>query len=91
MGMNGFITEHGTKLYGGLTSFFGTVGGLVTTGAFNELLTKPQVGWLGIVCTVATAVLGAMTMARGWSNTAQVKVAQAMESAINASPPETKP
>ena len=51
--MNGFINEHGTKLYGALTSFFGTVGGLVTTGAFDELLTKMQVGWLGIICTVA--------------------------------------
>ncbi len=81
-----FFTEHGTKIYGALTTLFGTVGGLVTTGAFNELLSKPAIGWLGIVCTVATAVIGAMTLSRGFTNSAQVKVAEAMQAAINATP-----
>lgn len=83
-----YMTEHGTKIYGGLTSFFGTVGGLVTTGAFNELLTKPQIGWLGIVCTVSTAVLGALTMARGFNNSTAEKVAEAMHTAIKTQPPQ---
>lgn len=81
-----FLEQHGTKLYGAATTFFGTVGGLVTTGAFNELLSKPAIGWLGIVCTVSTAVLGAMTLSRGFTNSAQIKVAEAMQSAINATP-----
>jgi hypothetical protein len=89
--MNGFINEHGTKLYGGLTAFFGTLQGLVTTGAFNALLTPADVAWLGIICALATAVLGGMTMARGFNNSAQVKVAEAMQNAINATPPEQKP
>lgn len=83
-----FIEEHGTKLYGAATTFFGTVGGLVTTGAFSELLSKPAIGWLGIVCTVSTAVLGAMTLSRGFTNSATAKVAEAMQTAINATPGE---
>lgn len=86
--MKEFIDEYGTRLYGGLTTLFGSVGGLVTTGAFNELLTKPAIGWLGIVCTVSTAVLGAMTMSRGFTNDGKIKIAQAMQSAINATPAE---
>lgn len=86
-----FFSEHGTKIYGALTTLFGTVGGLVTTGAFNELLTKVQIGWLGIICTVATAVLGAMTLSRGFNNSTAEKVAAAMETAIKAQlPQETK-
>lgn len=82
------IQEHGTKIYGGLTSFFGTVGGLVTTGAFDKLMSEPAVGWLGIVCTVSTAVLGGMTMARGFNNSTAEKVAAAMQTAIKAEPPK---
>lgn len=83
-----FFDDHGTKIYGALTTFFGTVGGLVTTGAFNELLVKSQIGWLGITCTVATAVLGALTMQRGFNNTAQVRIAEAMQTAIRSTPPQ---
>jgi hypothetical protein len=86
--MDTLINRHGTKIYGALTSFFGTVGGLVATGAFNELLSKQGVGWLGITCSVATAVLGGMTAARGFNNTARVEVARAMETAIKADPPK---
>jgi hypothetical protein len=82
-----FIAEHGTKLYGGLTSFFGIVGGLVTTHAFDKLLTETQIGWLGIVCTVSTAVLGGMTAARGFNNSTAERVATAMETAIKFQPP----
>lgn len=87
-----FFSEHGTKLYGGLTALFGTVGGLVTTGAFRQdpdpLLSAVSNGWVGIICTVATAVLGAMTLARGFNNSTQEKVASAMETAIKSTPPQ---
>lgn len=83
-----FFSEHGTKLYGGATTFFGTLATLIQTGAFNELLSKPAIGWLGIFTSLATAVIGGMTMARGFNNTTQVRVAEAMQTAINATPPE---
>lgn len=84
--MNSIINQHGTKIYGGLTAFFGALQGLITTGAFNNLMSPAGVGWMGIISALATAVLGGMTMARGFNNSAQEKVATAMETAINAAP-----
>lgn len=81
-----FFSEHGTKLYGGLTAFLGTLSTLIQTGAFNDLLSKPAIGWLGIFVALGTAVIGGMTMARGFNNTTAVRVAEAMETAINSTP-----
>lgn len=86
--MGGFINEHGTKLYGGLTAFFGTLQALITTGSFDKLMSAAGIGWLGIVTALTTAVLGSMTMARGFNNTAQVKVATVIDNALNAEPPK---
>lgn len=85
--MNTFFSEHGTKIYGATTSFLGTLATLVQTGAFNELLSKPAIGWLGIFTGLATAVVGGMTMARGFTNSTAVRVAEAMQTAIQATPP----
>lgn len=84
-----FFTEHGTKLYGAATAFLGTLSTLMQAGAFNDLLSKPAIGWLGIFVALATAVLGGMTMARGFTNTTAERVATAMETAIKSKPPET--
>lgn len=84
-----FFSEHGTKLYGGATAFLGTLATLIQTGAFNELVTKATIGWMGIVTALGTAVLGGMTMARGFSNTTQERVAAAMETAIKSTPGST--
>lgn len=86
--MNGIINEHGTKIYGALTAFFGALQGLITTGAFNNLMSTAGVGWLGIFSALATAVLGGMTMARGFNNSTKEKVASVIEAAINATPPK---
>lgn len=85
--MKDFIDEYGTRLYGAATTFFGTVAGLVTTGAFNKLLSEAAIGWLGILCTVSTAVLGAMTFSRGSKNAAVIKVAETVDKALMAAPP----
>lgn len=86
-----FFEEHGTKLYGGATAFLGTLATLIQTGAFNELLSKSAIGWLGIFAALATAVLGGMTMARGFTNTTKERVAAALQDAINATPPAKEP
>lgn len=86
--MGGFINEHGTKLYGGLTAFFGTLQALITTGSFDKLMSAAGIGWLGILTALTTAVLGSMTMARGFNNTTQAKVAAVIDSALKAEPPK---
>lgn len=83
-----FFSEHGTKLYGAGTAFLGTLSTLIQTGAFNELVSKATIGWLGIFVALTTAVLGGMTMARGFNNSTAVKVAEAMQTAIHSTPPE---
>jgi hypothetical protein len=83
-----WLTDNLTKILGTMTTFFGTLGALLGAGAFNELLTKSQIGWLGIVTALFTAMLGGATTARGFNNSSKVKIAQAMETAINATPPK---
>lgn len=85
-----FFQEHGTKLYGAATAFLGTLATLIQTGAFNELVSKATIGWLGIFVALATAVVGGMTMARGFNNTSQEKVAAVIDTALRTPPPETK-
>lgn len=80
------ISEHGTKLYGSATAILGALSTLITTGAFNGLLSDSGVRWIGIVAALATAAIGGMTAARGFNNTTQERVAAAMETAIKAQP-----
>jgi hypothetical protein len=89
--MNNFFSEHGTKIYGAITSFLGALATLITTGAFDGLMTDAGVRWLGIVVSLFTALLGGMTVARGFTNTTAVRVAEAMETAIKAQPPSETP
>jgi hypothetical protein len=86
--MKEWLSENFTKALGGLTALFGTLGSMVNTGAFDKLLTETQIGWLAIVTSLATAMLGGATVARGFNNSAKVKIAQAMETAINSTPPK---
>lgn len=86
------FSEHGTKIYGATTAFLGTLATLIQTGAFVDLLSKVAIGWLGIFVALSTAVVGGMTMARGFNNTTAAKtaekVADAMQTAIMATPPK---
>ncbi len=81
-----FFSKHGTKMYGAATSFFGTLGALIAAGAFKDLLEPVTIGWLNIITALVTAVLGGMTMARGFNNSTAEKVANAMQTAIRATP-----
>lgn len=85
--MNSFWNENGTKILGALTAVLGTLASLIAAGAFKELLTPTAIGWLNIFVSLSTAGVGGATMARGFNNSAQVKIAAAMETAIKAQPP----
>jgi hypothetical protein len=86
--MNAFFADHGVKLLGGLTAALGTIQGFIAAGAFSELLTRPQVGWLNIGVSVAIAFLGGLTVVKGVANTTAERVAAAMQTAIKTQPPQ---
>lgn len=82
-----FWNNNGTKILGYLTTALATVAGLISIGAFNGLLEETTVRWMAIAITVLTGGTGLATAQRGHINTAQVKIATAMETAIKAQPP----
>lgn len=83
-----FWDQNGTKILGALTAVLGTLASLIAAGAFKELLSPASIGWLNIFVSLSTAAVGGATMARGFNNSAQEKVAAAMETAIKAAPPQ---
>ena len=85
--MKEIIDTYGTRILGYILATLGAIGTLATTGAFEGLLEVSTIRWLGIVATLSTTVFGMGTVARGSSNAAQIRVADAMETAINATPP----
>lgn len=85
--MNAFWNENGTKILGALTAGVGAIQGYLASGAFEKLLSAVTIGWMGIILGTLTAVLGGATMARGFSNSAQVKVAEKFSEALNTPPP----
>jgi hypothetical protein len=84
----GFWDNNGTKILGALTAVLGTLASLIAAGAFEKLLTETQIGWMNIFVSLATAAVGGATMARGFNNSAQAKIASAMETAIRSQPPK---
>ena len=85
--MKEILDTYGTRILGYILATLGAIGTLATTGAFEGLLEPATVRWLGIVATLSTTVFGMGTVARGSSNAAGIRVADAMETAINATPP----
>lgn len=85
--MNSFWNNHGTKILGWFTTTLGTIGTLLLTGAFNGLLEDTSIRWLTIIVAVLTGGTGVATVQRGNVNTAQIKVADAITTALNAPPP----
>ena len=85
-----FLSDNLTKILGGVTTLLGTLSTLVTTGAFEGLLSPPGIRWMSILIALATALTGGATAARGFNNSTQVRVAEAMQTAINATPGDPK-
>lgn len=85
--MKAFLDEHLTKILGAILTTLGTLSTLITTGAFTGLMPDNDIRWLGIWVSLATTLFGGATAARGFNNSAKVRVAEAMQTAINAQPP----
>lgn len=80
-----WLSENKVKLMGSITTMNATLIALVAGGAFNAVLSTPQIVWLGIF----GALVGAALTGAGFSNTTKERVAAAMQTAINATPQET--
>lgn len=72
------------KLSGALLTVQGTVVTLMATGAFNEVMSKAGLIKMGI----ANTLFGAFLTGLGFNNSAKVRIAEAMQTAIKASPGE---
>lgn len=83
-----FWTENGTKILGWLTLAFASVQGLITINAFDGLLSDTTIRWMGIALVILTGGTGSATINRGHVNTAQIKVADAITTALNTPPPK---
>ena len=85
--MKEIIDEYGTRILGYILATLGAIGTLATTGAFEGLLEATTIRWLAIIASLSTTVFGMGTVARGSSNAAGIRVADAMQTAINTTPP----
>lgn len=82
-----WLNSNWTKILGTLTTMLSTVMALIASGSFEGLLDPIVIKWLSII----GIVVGAATAGVGFNNSAKVKVAEAMQTAINATPPKETP
>lgn len=85
--MKEWLDNNWTGVLGYLQTTNSTIMTLIAMGQFEGLLSKDGIRWLGII----GILLGGSTVVRGQSNAAKVKVATAMQDAINATPGESLP
>lgn len=76
------VSNNWTKILGTTSTMLTTLMTLIASGAFEGLLEPATIKWFGI----AGMLVGSATVGVGFNNSARVKVAEAMETAINASP-----
>lgn len=88
--MKELFDAYGTRILGYILAALGAVGTLATTGAFDGLLAETTVRWLAIIASLFTTVFGMGTVARGSATAAGNRVAEALETAINATPGESR-
>jgi uncharacterized protein YwbE len=77
-----WIANNITKILGVITTISGTVMTLITTGAFEGLMSANSIRWMSILMTL----LGAAITGVGFNNSTKVRVAEAMQTAIRATP-----
>lgn len=80
------VSENWTKILGTLSTMLTTLMTLIAAGAFDGLLDPSAIKWLGIF----GMLVGSATVGVGFNNSTKVRVAEAMQTAINATPQETK-
>lgn len=80
--MKAWLDDNLTKVLGWFQTTNTTLITMIAVGMFDGLLDPKAIRWLGIF----GMLLGGATVTRGQSNTAKIKVATAMQDAINAVP-----
>lgn len=79
-----FISDNIQKILGSVTALQGVILTMIASGTFNGLLDDSTIRWLGITMTLT----GAAVTGAGFVTTAKVRMADAMKTAINATPGE---
>lgn len=77
------VTDHIQKILGVLAAISGAVVSFAAAGGLNEIVAARELQILGLI----NVILGAATAGSGFANTAKLKAAQAIETAIRSSPP----
>lgn len=80
-----FVSNNWTKILGTASTMLTTLMTLIASGAFDGLLDPSVIKWLGI----AGMLIGSATVGVGFNNSAKARVAEAMETAIKSSPPQS--
>jgi len=81
------VSNNWTKILGTVSTMLTTLMTLIASGAFEGLLEPNLIKWLGI----AGMLVGSATVGVGFNNSARIKIATAMETAIKATPPQETP
>ncbi len=81
-----WIIDNLTKILGVIATINATLMTMIASGTFDGLMDPKSIRWLGII----GMLVGAATTARGFNNTSQERIAQAMQSAILATPPRSR-
>lgn len=81
-----FISNHITKVLGAVSTVLSTLMGLIASGQMEGLMSPESIRWLAIIGTL----VGAAITGVGFNNSTKERVAQAMELAIKAQPPQEK-
>lgn len=77
-----WLEENLTKILGVISTVITTLMTMIASGTFDGLLDPKDIRWLGIIGMLVSAA----TVGRGFNNMAKVRVAEAMKTAINATP-----
>lgn len=80
-----WIANNLTKILGTIATLNATVMTMIASGTFDGLMDPQSIRWLGII----GMLLGAATTGVGFNNSAKIRLAEAMETAIKAKPGET--
>jgi hypothetical protein len=83
-----WITDNITKLLGTLQTLVAATLGAVALNQIPDLIAQGSPGMQILI--LANILLGAALTGVGFSNSAKIRVAEAMQTAIKSTPPETK-
>ncbi len=82
-----WLNNNWTKILGTASTMLSTLVALAANGGLDGLMEEKSIKWLSVI----GILVGAATAGVGFSNSAKVKVAEAMQTAILANPPKAPP